>query len=463
MPWRLYVVGAVLLSTFAVKADLKISAADERAGVSVTEEHGQKLNSLLDGTATLTLTLEAPFQKLFANKRSDDDRVFVPGTLTYKDAKTGTDVVFREVQVSVRGHTSRNDAECTFPKLKLKAKPGGVLRIGTHCGELPDDRLTSKYGRLANEKSPLREGLTYRILDALGVPTLRTRPARITYVDPEAGGAPLVRAALLVEDDNDAMARVGGTRAISLDAFGNVKSRHAIDDGSRIAFGEAAIANFDWCLKFTPDDVYRCNDPKPLWNILAFERPNSSTALLMKDFDLAGTVVGHHPWFNTVFNGGFVPSRSETAVDVMAQVQRARSLLSRAELDALRRGFVERRDAAYRAVDGADVDEKGRAIARAHLDAFYDAISDAQFYRPVVARTDVQVYKDAARTEEACGPKDTLRVGTPVNTLQKSGEMSQVLLLDAMWRWGSKNPCQAVLNGPVWVETSAITSQFPAH
>jgi hypothetical protein len=369
--------------------------------------------------------------------------------------------VLGDIEVSVRGHTSRNEAECTFPKLKLKSKPGGTLRINTHCGELPDDQLTRKYGRLANEKSPLREGLTYRILDTLGVPTLRTRSARITYIDPEAGGAPLARAALLVEDDNDAMIRVGGTRAISLDTFGNVKSRNAMDDASRVAFGEAAIANFDWCLKFAPDDIYRCNEPRPLWNVLAFERPNGRTAVLMKDFDLAGTVVGHHPWFDTVFNAAFVSSRSETIVGVIAQVQRARSLFSRAELDRLRRGFVERRTAAYQAVDAADVDEKGRALARAHLDAFFDAISDPQFYRPVVGRADVQVYKDAERRADACGPKDTARVGTPVNSLQRVGQMSQVLVLDAMWRWATKDPCPSVLHGPVWIETSAITSQFP--
>jgi len=54
------------------------------------------------------------------------------------------------------------------------------------------------------------------------------------------------------------------------------------------------------------------------------------------------------------------------------------------------------------------VDDNGRAVARAHLDAFYDAISSAHFYRPVVARTEVQVYTDAARTSEACGAKDTV-------------------------------------------------------
>ena len=43
------------------------------------------------------------------------------------------------------------------------------------------------------------------------------------------------------------------------------------DPGRRRAHraGEAMIGNFDWCLKFAPDGIYRCNEPKPLWNILA--------------------------------------------------------------------------------------------------------------------------------------------------------------------------------------------------
>jgi hypothetical protein len=162
-----------------------------------------------------------------------------------------------------------------------------------------------------------------------------------------------------------------------------------------------------------------------------------------------------------VFNTSFVPSKSETDTDVIAQVQRARSLFGRAELDALRADFVRRKAAAYHAVDTADVDPAGRELARAHLDAFYRAISDEGIYIPVVGRTDVQVYQDAAREAEACGPKDTIRVGTPVRSLQQSGSMSQVLILDAMWRWSGKNACSAVLSGPVWIQSDVITSRFP--
>jgi hypothetical protein len=416
------------------------------------------LPSLLKGTTTAALTLEAPLGELF-QKDTGKEETSVRGTVSFKDA-SGGDVVLRDVIVSVRGHTS--ETECSFPKLKLKVKDGGSLKIGTHCGEEPGETLSKKYGRLTNEKSPFREALAYRLLETLGVPALRSRPARITYLDSSAGAgaAPLVRNGLLLEDDGDAMKRVGGTSEISMENFGDVTRRGAVADASRIAFGEALIANFDWCLKFTAGDKYRCNDPKPLWNILGFDR-GGSTALLMKDLDLAGIVVAKHPWFGSIFNPAFVPSTSEAEIEVISQVQRTRSLFTRAELDALRRNFVSRKAAAYEVLDKADVDPAGREIARAHLDAFFKAIQDDSFYRPVVVKRDVQVYADPEKSKEACGAKDTVLVGTPVNVVQQSGPMSQVVILDALWVWGPKNPCAAVQHGSVWISSDAISASYP--
>ncbi|HTM25315.1 MAG TPA: hypothetical protein VL225_08985 [Vicinamibacterales bacterium] len=416
------------------------------------------LEGLLSGATPAVLTLVAPLNELF-QKDSGNEEYGVRGTLSYKDPD-GRDVALPDVTVSVRGHTS--ETECSFPKLKLKAKGSGSLKIGTHCGEEPDDALSKKYGRLTNEKSPLREALAYKLLEALEVPALRTRPARITYVDSSASAAaPLVRNAILVEDDADAMKRAGGTTELSMETFGDVRKRSASHDAARIVFGEALIANFDWCLKFSPDDAYRCNEQKPLWNLLAFDRGGGQAALMMKDLDLAGIVVGTHPWFSSIFNPAFVPSKSEVDVEVISQVQRTRSLYSRADLDALRRDFAGRKAAVYAVVDKADVDSRGREIARAHVDAFFGAIADEAFYRPVVATRDVQLYVDAAGTKEACGPKDTVDVGTPVNVLQQSGSMSQVVVLDALWRWGPKNQCAAVEKGSVWIRSDAISSDYP--
>jgi hypothetical protein len=421
----------------------------------------RKLSQLLDGDTPIALTLEAPLQELF-DKGAEDENFTVAGTLRYKDPSSGADVELRGLEVSVRGHTSRRETECTFPKLKLKLKGAGSIKIGTHCGEGQDTDLTTKYGRLANEKSPHREALVYRLLSIAGAPTLRTRPARITYRD-AAQGTPLERNALLLEDDDDAMKRVKGTAEIPMEHFGNVVTRKADAEAARIAFAEAMIGNFDWCLKFSPDDIYRCNEPKPLWNVVAFDVGGDRASLLMKDFDLAGMVVGPHKWFDTVWNRAFVPSKSEIAIETLSQVQRTRALFPRARLDAERRHFIERKNGLYDAVQRAPVDDGGRTLARGYLDNFYRAIeNDGEFYRPVVAGTDVQVFLDPQGTREACGPKDVMRAGTPVNEVQKSGSMSQVVILDAMWRWASKNECNAVQDGPVWIRSDAITRDYPS-
>ena len=260
------------------------------------------------------------------------------------------------------------------------------------------------------------------------------------------------------------MKRVGGTAEIPMEAFGSVAVKSVEGDAARIAFAEAMIGNFDWCLKFSPDDIYRCNEPKPLWNVLAFDHGGGKTSLMMKDFDIAGMVVGRHDWFDKVWNRAFVPSGSEIEIEVLSQVQRTRSLFPRAQLDAERRHFIEAKAAAYGVLQAAPVDDKGREIARAYLDAFYGAITDdAQYYRPIVARNDVQVFLDAAGTREACAPKDVMRPGTPVNELSREGSMSQVVILDAMWRWASRNECNAVQDGPVWIPSAAIVRNFPAR
>ena len=193
---------------------------------------------------------------------------------------------------------------------------------------------------------------------------------------------------------------MGGTAEIAMEQFGSVRTRGASADAARIAFGEAMIGNFDWCLKFSPDDIYRCNERKPLWNVLAFDRGNGTAALVVKDFDLAGVVVGRHPWFKTIFNPAFVPSQSEIEIEVLSQVQRTRTLFPRADLDAVRHDFLQRKAAIDAALDHADVDAKGREIARAYVDDFFKAIAgDESYYRPVVARTDVRVFLDEARDQ----------------------------------------------------------------
>ena len=266
---------------------------------------------------------------------------------------------------------------------------------------------------------------------------------------------------MLIEDDADAVARLGGSDEIPMDHFGSVKSRHASEDALRIAFAEAMIGNFDWCLKYAPDDIYRCDDTKPLWNVLAFSR-GDGVGLLMKDFDLAGIVVGHHKWFDKVYNPAFVDSKSSIEIEALSQVERTRSLFPRTALDAERQRLIALKPQVATALDRSTADARGTDLARRYVAAFYGALADdAAFYRPVVARSDVRVYKDAARTAEACGTKDVMRAGTPVRALRQANGMSEVIVLDVMWRWSEPNACTPIQTRPVWIATDAITTDYP--
>src|SRR5207237_1195419 len=71
----------------------------------------------------LALRLEAPLADLFAHAASEG--YSVRGTLSYSDG--GRVAALRDVAISVRGHTSRRESECSFPKLKIDfgGKGGG--------------------------------------------------------------------------------------------------------------------------------------------------------------------------------------------------------------------------------------------------------------------------------------------------------------------------------------------------
>jgi hypothetical protein len=434
--------------------------------------------ALFSSFEPLPLELKAPFNELFEHARTDESYA-VTGTLTYRDG--GRPVSIENVKITLRGNTSRNENECAFPKLKVqlptRARASaalfdgmGSIKIGTHCGEAPDEGVTIKYGRLPNEHSPMREVFVYRLLETLGVPALKARGAAITYVytDPKPGETPpqdqpLVRRGLLLEDESAGVARFGGTRAIPEKEFTNARAQFAPADTVRLAFAEALIGNFDWCLKMTPDDTYRCDARHPVWNVVAAATDGGKARPIMYDFDVSGIVTGHHPWFKDVFNAEFAPTKTPIETEVLAQVQRTRSLFSRTELDATRAEFVKRKGEAYRTLEQSGLDAGGRKIAQQYLDSFYRAIeTDGAFYRPVVVAADTRLFANENR-QPACNAANTVPAGTPVSEpLQKNGTLVQVWLLDALWRWAAPVKCADVHQGPMWIEAAAIGRDYPA-
>ena len=417
--------------------------------------------------SVVTATMEAPFAELIENGRRNSEYA-VTGSLKLSDgARTTT---FENVKITTRGHTSLRESECTFPKLKLDFTGSRVdgsmfddisaIKVGTHCSDKPDGP-GGKYGRWPNEKAAHREAFVYRLLETMGVPSLKARPAKLTYVD--SGGrkpaaAPLVRDAMLLEDDAEALKRYGARSELSPKQFGSAPSVFAMPDIAKLFFAEAMIGNFDWCLRMSPRDMYRCNPTTPIWNILGLIRSDSMALPVMHDFDIAGMVTTRHTWFSKVFNRAFADSEAE--VEVLAQVQRTRSVFPRDLLDATRKQMSARKAAAYQALDDSPMDDVGRAAARSYLDAFFAAIeTDEAFYRPmIVART--PVLSDATASQPACPAEAP--PGTAVSEpLETSGDKSRVIVLDALWQWAEK--CEAIRLNPVWVPTALISENYPTR
>lgn len=425
-------------------------------------------HSLFADTSRLELRIELPFARLFADARKKPSgAVGVDAVLSYQDRASGQRVTVSGVRIAVRGNSSRHDSECTFPKLRIDLSqataPAGSLfagirslKIGTHCGDRPDGHLT-RLGRWANDKAPAREALVYRLVAAAGVPTLRARPATITYVDGAATA--LTRGAMLLEDEHDAIERLGGQN--TLKRFTSASDDFAVNDAAALAFAEAMIGNFDWGLKFSPDDYYRIDDSHPLWNVVAVRRADGSAFPLINDFDLSGIVTGSHRWFERVYFDGVLASRSHRAIEVIGQVQRTRTLFPRDVLDGTRQRFLRRRGEISHTIDAAAVDPDGRRFAREYVEAFFDAIRDDEaFYRPVVVESDIIPHASADGEAAACGVGDRVPVGTVVGAaLERSGRRVRVPLLDVWWHWASR--CDAVHEGAVWIDASAIGRDFP--
>ena len=417
--------------------------------------------------SVLTATIEAPFATLIENGRRRENYT-VTGVLRVSDGERTSSI--ENVRISTRGHTSLRESECSFPKLKLDFAGSRVegslfdgvsaLKIGTHCSDKPDGP-GGKYGRWPNEKAAHREAFVYRLLETLSIPSLKARPARLTYVESGSGKqapAPLVRDAMLLEDDSEVLKRHGARSELSPKQFGSAPSVFAMPDLAKLFFAEAMIGNFDWCLRMSPRDMYRCNPTSPIWNILGLIRSEGMAVPVLHDFDIAGMVTTKHTWFSKVFNRAVADTEAE--VEVLAQVQRTRSVFPRDLLDETRAALLGRRAVAYQALAESPMDESGREAARSYLDAFFAAIeTDLSFYRPVlVVRT--PVWTDQTASRPACDQEAP--VGTPVSApLDTAGDKSRVVVLDALWQWAET--CEAVRLNPVWVPTAAISENYPTR
>ena len=163
-----------------------------------------------------------------------------------------------------------------------------------------------------------------------------------------------------------------------------------------------------------------------------------------------------------VFNPAYAPGASEAAMEVLGQLQRTRTLFTRAQLDAARAEFIRHKEEAYAVLTQAQLDPAGRKHAAAYLDAFYAVLeSDERFYLPVVVTDNTRISLDVRQKRRAC-PNAVVPRGTPVSApVETRDSMHAVIILDALWEWAPPRVCDAVHSRSVWVPASSISSDYP--
>jgi hypothetical protein len=161
---------------------------------------------LFKSSEPLAFTLTADFAAINRDRDPNSSSRFA-GVLALPGEGGGARSV--PVQLSARGHARRNRQVCAAVPLRLefvkKDLAGTVfegqreLKLVTHCEN------AGEY-----EQYVLTEYMTYRIFGLLTPISLRTRLAKVTYIDPARNRAPTVRYGILIENDEDLARRMEG-------------------------------------------------------------------------------------------------------------------------------------------------------------------------------------------------------------------------------------------------------------
>lgn len=255
---------------------------------------------LFTSKSVLSINLTLPLADLIADKeaRAAGDPNAPkpaprPGAVASSKGETA-------VEFKVRGNSSLT--AYAWPKLSIKLpKQASSPFQGLKSVNLINH--TFKLWAESSEHFPWREAAAYAVLEALEIPTLKARAAKVAYIDSSSAvdaTTPMVHAGLLVEDDKDAARRRGG-KSVDLAAQAVIDPPVVVPLQSvlRMELAERLLGNQDYQL------IYEKHGDKEaklssLWNFDAVEfEPGTEggdrrVELLASDFDRSFWVFAPH-------------------------------------------------------------------------------------------------------------------------------------------------------------------------
>ena len=229
---------------------------------------------LFSGVEPVEITITADF-KTVQRDRTAGSKETQPGTLSVvKNGAAGPPI---QIQLRTRGHVRRNPRTCEFAPLRIEFPKDGVadtifsgldfVRLGTHC---QSEAVYQQY--------TLKEYLANRLLFTLTPRAQRTRLARVTYADTDAGKKPYTRLGIFFEDADDVARRMEAREEkVERLMFGTLDQPSLLF----MSLFQYMIGNSDYSIV-------------ELHNIMIFQDAANVRYAVPYDFDYSGLVCAHY-------------------------------------------------------------------------------------------------------------------------------------------------------------------------
>lgn len=208
------------------------------------------------------ITLETDLTTILANRYSSD---YFPGQLTLANGETFT------VKIQPKGKYRRKIAE--VPPLKIKVPKKDLRERGLDT--LTEMRLILPcYDNHRGDQLLIKEYLIYRMFEQLTDRCVRARLVRVTLRDNHVEKSSKKMYGLLVEDNEETVARLGGTLA---EQYGLPVDSLDVEHAALVAVFQYMIGNTDW-------------DIAMMRNVRMVRMPDGKIAAIPYDFDFSGLV-----------------------------------------------------------------------------------------------------------------------------------------------------------------------------
>ncbi len=229
----------------------------------VTAQQAPSIFSKLTASEGEKMTLELDLTTLVAQKKSND---YFPAALIASDGTA------YKVEVRPRGKYRRKNAY--YPPLKLKFKKKELLQAGLDT--LNEIKLVlPSFDSKLGEELVIREYLAYRIFEHLSPASVKARLIRLTLKDTHVEKSKKTMYAVLVEDQEETCARMGG---VEVEEYGIPADSLNTNQAALMVIFQYMIGNTDWEISM-------------LRNVRLIRTSQSSKILAMPyDFDFSGLV-----------------------------------------------------------------------------------------------------------------------------------------------------------------------------